>query len=286
VELPNVVSAGVASKRVVYSPDLFRQEALKWLDGRTDKPFFLYLTIIIPHANNEAHEQGMEVPSDKPYSDMPWPQPQKNHAAMITRLDGIVGDVLAKLKELALDEKTIVFFSSDNGPHKEGGGDPAFFSSSGPLQGYKRSLHDGGIRVPMIARWPEHVPAGATTPHVCAFWDVLPTLAELAAAKSPEKLDGISFAPTLLQGKGDPQQKQHDFLYWEFHERGFQQAVRSGRWKGIRDGVNAPLALYDLETDIGEASDVAGEHPDIAARLTKYLDQARTESAQWPIPKR
>jgi arylsulfatase A-like enzyme len=287
VMLSNVVSGGVASKRVEYSPDLFRQEALKWLEGRGKNPFFLYLAVTIPHANNEAKQQGMEVPSDEPYSDRNWPPAQKNHAAMITRLDGDVGALMAKLKELGIDDNTIVFFSSDNGPHREGGGDPEFFQSSGPLQGYKRSLHDGGIRVPMIARWPGRIAEGTTTSHVCAFWDVLPTLADLAGAKTPEGVDGISFAPTLLEnGKGASAQKQHDYLYWEFHETGFQQAVRSERWKAIRNSSDGPLQLYDLQTDLGERHDVAAQHPDVVARMTEYLDSARTDSPHWPIEKK
>src|SRR5262249_53733407 len=211
----------------------------------------LYLAYTIPHANNErtrAEGNGMEVPSDAPYTDKPWPQVEKNHAAMITRLDADVGKLVQKLKELGLDEKTIIFFSSDNGPHREGGGDPKFFQHAGPLRGIKRDLYEGGIRVPMIARWPGRVKAGAVSEQVWAFWDFLPTAAELAGAKTPEELDGISMAPALLGGK----QKDHDFLYWEFHERGSKQAVRTGDWKAVRPKLGGPLELYDLKADIGE----------------------------------
>ena len=279
----NVVKNGVASQRRQYSHDLFTREALTFVETHRDKPFFLYLAYTIPHANNErgkAEGNGMEVPSDAPYSDKPWPQVEKNHAAMITRLDADVGRLMTRLKELGLEEKTIVFFSSDNGPHKEGGADPQFFHSSGPLRGYKRDLTEGGIRVPMIVRWPTKIKAGTVSDQVCAFWDFLPTAADLAGAKTPEGLDGISMAPTLL-GKGE--QKQHDFLYWEFHERGSQQAVRLGDWKAIRLQVGGPLVLYDLKTDISETKNVAAAHPDVVAKMETYLNSARSESPQWPL---
>jgi arylsulfatase A-like enzyme len=202
---------------------------------------------------------------------------------MITRLDSYVGRIMAELAKLGLDEKTIVFFSSDNGPHKEGGGDPEFFHSSGPLRGIKRSLHDGGIRVPLVARWPGRIAPGKTSSHVCAFWDFLPTAAELAGAKSPEGLDGISFVPTLIgESQAGHTQQQHDYLYWEFGEGGFQQAIRAGRWKGIRP-LDRPLELYDLEADLGESHNVAGDHADIVARLEDWLKSARTDSQAFPV---
>jgi arylsulfatase A-like enzyme len=279
----NVVKAGVASQRAQYSTDLFTREALTFLEQRSDKPFFLYLAYTLPHANNErgsVEGNGMEVPTDAPYSDKPWPQPQKNHAAMITRLDADVGKVMKRLKDLGLDDNTIVFFSSDNGPHKEGGADPQFFHSSGPLRGFKRDLTEGGIRVPTIVRWPGHVKAGAVSDQVWAFWDFLPTAAELAGAKLPSGLDGLSIVPTLL-AKGE--QKHHDYLYWEFHERGFQQAVRMGDWKGVRLKRGEPLELYDLKTDVGEMRNVAKEHPEVVAKIESYLKKARTVSDQFPV---
>jgi arylsulfatase A-like enzyme len=278
----NVVKNNVAAKRTQYSNDLFTREALGFLDAHREQPFFLYLAYTIPHANNERGKiegNGMEVPSDAPYSDRPWPQVQKNHAAMITRLDGYVGQVFAKLKQLGLAERTIVFFSSDNGPHKEGGADPAFFHSSGPLKGYKRAMYEGGIRIPMIVRWPGKVKAGVVSDQVWAFWDFLPTAAELAGAKAPADIDGISVVPTLL-GKGT--QKQHEFLYWEFHEGGSKQAVRMGDWKAVRP-AGGKLELYDLKHDVGETKDVAAQHPDVVARIEAYLKTARTESPQWPL---
>jgi arylsulfatase A-like enzyme len=207
---------------------------------------------------------------------------EKNFAAMVTRMDADVGRLMAQLKKLGLDDNTIVFFSSDNGPHKEGGHDPRFFQSGGPLTGIKRDLYEGGVRVPMIARWPGHIAAGRASDQVWTFWDFLPTAAELARAMAPAGLDGISVLPTLL-GKGE--QKQHDFLYWEFHERGFQQAVRMGDWKAVRSAWGEPLELYDLRTDLAEKHNVAGQHAEIVDRIEEYLKTARTASARWPIKK-
>ncbi len=282
----NVVSGGVASQRAQYAPDLFTEEALDWLEKNKAGPFFLYLAFPQPHANNEkgrADGNGMEAPSLKPYENESWPEPQKGHAAMITHLDACAGKVLAKLKELGIDGDTVVFFSSDNGPHREGGADPAFFQSWGRLRGFKRDLTEGGIRVPLLVRWPGKIKPGMVNDHVCAFWDFLPTAAKLAGAKLgdlPEQLDGISFAPTLL-GTGD--QKRHEFLYWEFHERGSQFAVRMDHWKALRLKLNGPLQLYDLRQDIHEDHDVAARHPEIVARIEAYLKTARSESKQWPL---
>lgn len=276
-------------KKGLYTDDLFTSAALNFL--RINKPeplnnyrpFFLYLAYTIPHANNEQGQRsgnGMEVPSDAPYSDQPWPPPEKNKAAMISRLDGYVGQLLDKLKELRIDDNTIIFFTSDNGPHKEGGVDPKFFQSSGPLRGLKRDLYEGGIRVPLIVRWPMKIKPGTVSGQVCAFWDFLPTAAEVAQAKAPGKLDGLSMVPTLL---GKPQTNQHDFLYWEFHERGFQQAVRMGDWKAVRPQAGAPIELYNLKTDLGEKQNVAGQNPEIVAKIEDYLKTARTEAPDWPI---
>jgi len=183
--------AGVATEKVEYSHDLFVDEALQFVERHRYEPFFLYLALTIPHANNEAGRAGMEVPSYGPYADADWPEPQKGHAAMITRMDGDVGRLLDKLKDLGIDGDTLVLFTSDNGPHREGGADPAFFHSSGPLRGIKRDLYEGGVRVPLIARWPGRVPAGSGTDHVCAFWDFLPTFCDLAGAIPPDDSDGF-----------------------------------------------------------------------------------------------
>jgi len=271
--------AGVATKRVEYSHDLFAREALQFVEEHRNDTFFLDLAFTMPHANNEAGNKGMEVPDYGPYAGQDWPEPEKGRAAMITRMDADVGRLFAKLKELGLDEKTIVFFTSDNGPHKEGGSDPEYFHSSGPLRGFKRSLHDGGIRVPMIVRWRGRVHAGAVSSLPWAFWDVLPTMAELAGVAPPQGLDGISVMPTLL-GRG--KQKEHDLLYWEFHEGGSQQAVRMGPWKAVRPW-GGPIRLYDLRADLGESHDVAAAHPEVVAKIEAYLKTARTESSHWPM---
>jgi arylsulfatase A-like enzyme len=197
---------------------------------------------------------------------------------MVTRLDMHVGQILDKLKQLGLDEKTLVMFTSDNGPHGEGGANPRYFNSSGGLRGMKRALYEGGIRVPMIARWPDKIQAGGGTEHVSAFWDVMPTLAELAGVDPPENIDGISFAPTLL---GRPQ-RRHEYLYWEFHEQGGKQAVRKGKWKAIRLQVkrdpNGPLELYDLDSDPFENNNVASEYPGITAQMARIMKEAHVDS--------
>jgi arylsulfatase A-like enzyme len=272
----NVAENGISSERAQYAPDLFARNALDFLDRHKAVPFFLFFTPTLPHANNELGKMegnGMEVPSDAPYSGEPWPQPQKNHAAMITRLDGDVGKVLARLRELGLEENTIVFFTSDNGPHKEGGADPAFFKSSGALRGFKRAMYEGGIRVPMIVRWPGKVPAGTVSDAVWAFWDVLPTLASLAGASTSLTLDGIDIT-TALVGNPPP---RHDFLYWEFHEGGFRQAVRVDDWKAVRLAPSKPLELYNLKVDQGEAHNIAADQPGVVTRIEAYLKTARTE---------
>ena len=276
-------------KRGLYMDDLFTTTALRFVQiNKPDRfnnyrPFFLYLAYSIPHANNEEAQRtgnGMQVPSDSPYADQPWPQTEKNKAAMITRLDTQVGQLLNRLDELGMADNTIVFFTSDNGPHKEGGVDPAFFKSGGPLRGIKRDLYEGGMRVPLIVRWPGHIKPGTVSAEQFAFWDFLPTAAAMAGAKAPEPIDGISMLPTLL---GQPQTNRHDFLYWEFHERGFQQAVRMGDWKAVRLKLGAPLELYNLKTDIGEKDNVAASNPEVVAKIEAFLKTARTDSEQWPI---
>lgn len=277
---------GVATKRVQYSHDLFAEEAPAFVERNKGRPFFLYLAYTIPHANNEAKDKGMEVPSLEPYADKDWPEPQKGHAAMITRMDRDIGRLMALLKELGLDNNTLVMFSSDNGPHKEGGGDPAFFNSSGPLRGYKRAVYEGGIRVPLIARWPGRIAAGAVSGHVSAFWDFLPTCCDLAGVQAPEGIDGISILPTLL-GRVR-QQVRHEFLYWEFHEQGKKQAVRMGDWKGVRLNVakdpDGPIELYNLKDDMGETRNIAARQPEIVAKIEDYMKAAHAPSEHWPMP--
>jgi arylsulfatase A-like enzyme len=276
--VPIPQNAGGAKR--VYSHDLFTMAATNFIRVNKFAPFFLYLAYTIPHANNELKDHGMEVPSDAPYSNQPWPQPEKNKAAMITRLDADVGRILAMLKALNLDSNTVIFFSSDNGPHKEGGVNPAFFQSAGPLRGIKRDLYEGGIRVPMIVRWPGKIPPGTVSDQVWHFADFLPTAAEIAGAQVPPDLDGISILPTLL---GQKQTRQHPYLYWEFHEGGSKQAVRLGDWKGVRLEPGQPLELYNLKTDPAETTNVADAHPDVVAQIEAILKTARTESDLSPL---
>jgi len=197
-------------------------------------------------------------------------------------MDSDIGKLMQKLKDSNLDDSTLVFFSSDNGPHQEGGVDPKFFDSSGPLTGTKRDLTEGGIRIPFIARWPGHIKAGTVNDTPWAFWDFLPTVTELTGARTPKDIDGISFLPTLL---GQPQTNLHAFLYWEFHERGFQQAARMGDWKAIRLHVDEPLELFNLKSDIAEKTNLAAKHPEIVAKFEDYFKTARSESEAWPIVK-
>lgn len=256
----------------IYKPDRFNRR----------KPFFLFLSYTTPHANNEEGNRtgnGMQVPSDEPYSNEDWPQPEKNKAAMITRMDADIGRLLDYVRSNQV-ENTLVLFTSDNGPHKEGGVDPEFHNSAGPLRGYKRTLTEGGIRVPLIAWWPGTIKAGQVTDFVAANWDLMPTFAEIAGIKPPAGLDGFSILPLLKNGK---QERQHEYLYWEFHERGFQQALRMGSWKAIRTGAGKRLELYDLTTDLGETNNVAAQHPDVIAKIEEELKAARTDSDRWPV---
>ena len=302
VPLPNVVENGVASKCAVYSNDLFTKEALEFVERSKAKPFFLYLAYTVPHANNErgwragkdkAADQasaprdalsrvtgnGLEVPSDEPYTNEPWPQVEKNYAAMITRMDRDIGQLVARLKSLGIDDNTIIFFTSDNGPHKEGGHDPTFFQSSGSFRGIKRDLTEGGIRVPMIVRWPGHVKAGGVSDQVWAFWDFMPTAAQIGGVELPQGIDGISMLPALL-GQA---QKNHDYLYWEFFEGGFRQAARMGDWKAIRKGLQGEVELYHLSDDPGETRDVASTNPAVISKAAEVLRKARTDSPEFPV---
>lgn len=294
VPLPNDLTqlgthedAGYATKRVAYGSDVLQQDALEFVERNRAKPFFLYYSLVTPHANNErsrALGEGNEVPDQEIYKNKPWNDATKNHAAMVTRMDRDVGALLAKLKELGLDEKTLVMFSSDNGPHKEGGPqyDPAFFNVSGPFTGLKRSLTDGGIRVPFIARWPGKIKAGAVSEHVGYFGDITATFAELAGGKAPSPIDSISFVPTLL-GRGS--QKKHEYLYWEFYEQGVSQAVLiEGRWKAMRlKSPSAPLQLFDLKNDVAEKTDVAAKNTQIVARAENIMKTARYDNAHWKL---
>ena len=273
---PREDGAGMAVERGQYAYDLCANEAIAFVERHRDCPFFLYFSPTIPHANNEAGGKGMEVPSLGDYADLDWPEPQKGHAAMISRLDGDVGRLLAKLKELGLDEKTVVFFTSDNGPHREGGANPEFNDSNGPLRGIKRDLYEGGIRVPLIARWPGRIRPGTQTDLISAFWDFLPTACELARVQPPRGIDGISYLPTLLSD--DARQKKHEYLYWEY---GGPRAVRMGNWKAVGHPRGSRLELYDLETDSGESTNVATENPDVVDRIRRNMEAAHVDSPDF-----
>jgi len=285
-----------------YANDLFTAEAAAFISRADSRPFFLYLNYTAPHAELRVPADAME-PFTGRFPEQPFtsavadarteawepggrslgyrsqPQPHAAYAAMIARLDRDVGGLVDLVDTRGLGRRTLVLFTSDNGPHREGGGDPAFFRSSGGLRGIKRDLYEGGIRVPMIARWTDGVPAGVESDHPWAHWDLLPTLAELAGADMPTGIDGLSMREAL-QGR---QPATHPPFYWEFHERGFQQAARIGRWKAVRLSAGGPLELYDLDADPGEERDVAADRPEIVARMETFLRTARVESDRWPV---
>ncbi len=275
---------GVAVEKNTHSQDVFTGEAMKFIRRNRDSRFFLYLAYTIPHANNEAWYWdmiGMEAPDPMGYEDKDWPPPQRAHAAMISYLDRDAGNILELLRELDIHKNTLVMFSSDNGPHQEGGADPEFFNSNGPLRGIKRDLYEGGIRVPMIAWWPGTIQEGSVSDHISASWDVLPTVCDVAGIEPPENINGMSFLPELL-GR---EQEGPEYLYWEFHSMGGRQAIRQGKWKGVRYGVDddpeAPLELFDLVKDIGEQNDVSKQHPDKTRKLLQMMKEVREPSPHF-----
>ena len=293
IELPNdrvpvgpVAGAGYATRRLRFADDTFFDEAESFIARAQDKPFFLELALTIPHANNERSRElgdGMEVPGYGSYAGRDWPDNEKGHAAMNELMDRRVGQLLDLLAKQGLDRNTLVLFTSDNGPHREGGGayDPEFIDSNGPLRGIKRDLTDGGIRVPLIARWPGRIPAGTVSDHVAYFGDFMATWAELAQATVPTGVDSLSFVPTLL-GRGA--QAVHPFLYWEFYEKGVTQAVLlDGRWKAIRPSDSETVMLYDLRTDPSEMNNIARSQPEIIARVESLMRTAHVPNEHWRI---
>ncbi len=294
-----VMLAGNAGRKTQqYAPDLIQQQTLRFIETNKNRPFFLFVPSVIPHAElfvpeDEIVESYRGRFPEKPYKgadDGPRYKkggygsvetPRANFAAMVTRLDMQVGQILDKLRDLGLDDNTLVIFSSDNGPHSEGGANPAYFDSNGIFRGQKRDLYEGGVRVPMIARWPGKIEAGAISNHISAFWDWMPTLAAAAGVNAPSGIDGISMLPTLLGRPG--RQKKHEYLYWEFHERGSKQAVRMGKWKAVKFNRTGKLELYNLDRDPSETTDIAGDHPDVVAKIETYLRDARTESQFWKL---
>ena len=283
-----------------YVNDLFTREAASFIERDDARPFFLYLNYTVPHAELRVPEDSLEPfkgafpekpfvnaaadgratgPDDQSLGYRSQAAPHAAFAAMITRMDRDIGRLVDLLTARGIDRRTLVMFISDNGPHQEGGGDPVFFKSSGGLRGIKRDLYEGGIRVPMIARWPGTIPAARVNDHPSTHWDIFPTLAELARVKTSSSVDGLSIFRTL-RGQSQP---PHDFLYWEFHERGFQQAVRMGAWKAVRLAKDQPLELYNLERDPHEETNVASAEGTVVARIEKYLATARTDSPNWPV---
>ncbi len=259
--------AGVAKITIDYAPKLIADRLIDYIRkaaSNRSKPFFVYYALNIPHANNEAESEnrigndGMRVPDWGSHANLDIPDQEKGFARMMGYIDNDVGRILSVLKELNIDDNTIVMFSSDNGPHQEGGHKMEFFNSNGPLRGMKRDLYEGGIRVPLLVRWPGHVPAKKVSHHISGFQDVFPTMLEIAKVKTKHKSDGISMAPTLLDKKD---QKQHNYLYWEFEEQGGSRAVLKGNWKGIRRNTkknpNAPIEIYNIDNDIAETTNLA-----------------------------
>lgn len=282
------MKGAIESTGRLYSADLIAEDALGWIREKKDTPFFLYYASTVPHLSLQVPEDSLAEYKGK------WPEtpftntkhyanqetPRAAYAAMITRFDRDIGRLLALLKDLKIDDNTLIFFSSDNGAvFPLAGTDPAFFQSTGGLRGYKQDLYEGGIRTPFLARWPGHIRAASTSNYMGAFWDILPTLCELTGAIPPADIDGISILPTLL---GAPKQREHDSLYWEYHGGGSAQAVRFGEWKAIRTGVKkkpgSQPELYNLRTDPHEKVNLADAHPEITAKAVELLKSSRVPS--------
>lgn len=279
-------TGGWATERNEYSHDVIMREAMAWIEERRDSPFFLYLALTIPHANNEgtrATGDGAEVPEYGIYDREDWPNPDKGQAAMITRMDRDVGMLLERLAEMGIEENTLVMFSSDNGPHNESNHDLLKFHPSGDLRGTKRDLYDGGIRVPFLAWWPGTIQPGRVSDHIGYFGDLMATAAELAGVDTPANTDSISFAPTLL-GRSN-EQEEHEYLYWEFYEGGSAQAVRLRQWKGVRQPMlTGRIELYDVTRDVGEKYNVARNHPEVVEKIEEIMVQAHLAHPNWKAP--
>lgn len=283
--------SGQAIRAEKYSADVINEEALTFIEKNKEGPFFLYLPSLIPHAElavpNEdlelyLDENGESIFLEEPFEGNHYtaqPMPRAVYAAMVTRLDRHVGQVMDKVKAEGIAENTLMIFTSDNGSHNAGGYHYSMHNSNGPLRGGKRDLYEGGIRVPMIAWWPGKVEAGSTSNHISYFADMLPTFSEMANAYTPPGIDGISMVPTLV---GIEEQQEHEYLYWEFHEQGGKQAVRKGNWKAVRLNVfedpEAPVELYNLDEDIQESNNVADQHPDIINQMDHLMKEAHVPS--------
>jgi len=281
-------------RRNRYAHDEIHAQAMDFIRRNKDQPMFCYVPYIIPHVELVVPEESMKPYLGK-FEEEPLPDPRPGYigadkpyatfAGMVSRMDGHVGEIVALLKELGIYQNTIIFFTSDNGGQGHAWKRMTdFFDGNAPLRGYKGEFYEGGIRVPMIAHWPGRIEAGSATDHICAFWDVMPTLADIAGVKPPEEIDGISFVPTLLDKS---EQKEHEYLYWEMKQIrrgknvGLMQAVRMGDWKAVKPGPNKPFELYNLKEDIGETNNVADEHPEVMKKIDQYLKTARTPARNY-----
>ncbi len=273
---------GNTDSRQHYSHDLMTERALRFIRESKDEPFFFYGAYTLPHFSSAKEDPTrFTVPSDAPYTDKDWSQKEKNFAAMMSMLDRDVGRIVELIDELRLTKKTLIIFTSDNGPY---GGAPKRFDSGGPLRGVKRELYEGGIRVPFIARWPGRIPSGKTSDEVIAFWDILPSFAELAGAAVPDGTDGISIVAAL---EGEKIANPHEYLYWDYgHCRSrYDQAVRLGSWKGVRRGRDSKVELYHLSHDVGETKDVAASEPEVVRQIERIMQTAATPSPRYPVGK-
>ncbi len=279
-----------------HTADLIMDRAIEFIETNHDRPFFLFLPVTIPHAAMHATKEYRE-PFEKQfpqfaekvgrYANTETKNPIAAFAGMMTQVDAHVGQMMERLKELGIDEHTLVMISSDNGPHREGGHDPFFFDSNGPLRGHKRDLYEGGVRAPLIARWPGKIPGGTTSDHVSAHWDLLPTFCELAGLDPPGTTDGISMVNELMGRTA--QQTKHRYLYWEFYEQGGKRAARFGNWKAVQTNLNKqtnpPVELYDLKTDIGEQNNIAKDHLDQVELARQIFEEAHEPSPFWTFGK-
>ena len=293
-----ILKDNVENNKAQYAPDIIQRNALNFIIQNKAKNFFVFLPYTLPNAEIIAPDDSILVQYKKIFEEQKpnisdkggnygydlnycsQNSPRANFAAMVTKLDHYVGELMAIVDSLGLKEKTIIIFTSDNGPDTDGGVDPQFFQSSGSLRGIKRDLYEGGIRVPMIAACPKLIKPGSKSNHISAFWDVLPTFAEMTGVKVKSKLDGISFLPTLL---GEPtNQKEHDYLYWEFHEQGGKIAVRKGNWKAVKRNIlsdpMASIELYELSKDIHEDNNVASKNQEIVKEMNQIMEYVRTDS--------
>ncbi len=279
----------------VYSADLIHGEAMKFVAAQNKKPFFLFLPYTVPHADlavphDSVYEHYVKLFNEKPQTPKAGntlhtldPYPHAAYAAMVSRLDKYVGEVVAAIAKKGMLENTLILFSSDNGPHKEGGNDPYFFNSNGGFTGIKRDLYEGGIREPFIASWKGKIKAGSISNNIAALWDLFPTFQQLSAIPVAQNIDGISILPTLF---GKPQ-TPHKYLYWELHESGGKQAVLMGNWKAIRLNVSAnadgPIELYDISIDKAEKNNIAVLHPDVVKQMESIMQQAHVPNTNWPL---